>query len=391
MRLGLREMFRRVVTSGRRFIPEIDGLRFIAIAVVVLHHSRVVRLFPHPEEAGRLNDLLEIGRHGVQLFFVISGFLLALPFARTRLCGGRPVSVKTYFYRRLTRLEPPYVLLLLIAYVLFVAAHGRGDLSLWKNLLAGLVYQHSSITGEANVLFMPAWSLEVEVQFYVLTPLLTWVFAIRPQALRRATLVAALVGAAALSAVVPPSVSRYHLSVLGNFQYFFAGYLLADLFIVDWKEQLTRSSRWDLVTIGGWPLLVLLFLSGGWAAHVLSPLLVLALYVAALRGKVTSWAVSRPAITAIGGMCYTIYLVHSFVLGAMSRVAQPLLPAGAAFATRWLVYLAVALPAVLLVSAIYFVVVERPCMNPEWPSLLAERARRLLGAPALKREKADVA
>lgn len=108
MRLG---QLRRT-TSGGQWIPEIDGLRFIAIASVFLFHvlgqvqMRSGRVLPI-ENAWRLLFLpLSNGDRGVQLFFVISGMILARPFARHYLAGEERVDLRKYYLRRLTRLKP---------------------------------------------------------------------------------------------------------------------------------------------------------------------------------------------------------------------------------------------------------------------------------------------
>src|SRR5918997_508905 len=105
----------RRVTASNRFIAEVDGLRFLAIAPVVVFHVRnyltvhPVAQYAPPVEADWAARLALHGHYGVQLFFIISGFVLALPFARAH-AGKQPrVKLKEYFLRRLTRLEPPYV------------------------------------------------------------------------------------------------------------------------------------------------------------------------------------------------------------------------------------------------------------------------------------------
>jgi len=102
------------VTSGGNFIPEIDGLRFLAIGSVLLFHvnyslSRAYHWTMKPWEQ-TISNALSRGTLGVELFFVISGFILAQPFVRQRLLGGQPVSIRGFYKRRLTRLEPPYIL-----------------------------------------------------------------------------------------------------------------------------------------------------------------------------------------------------------------------------------------------------------------------------------------
>jgi peptidoglycan/LPS O-acetylase OafA/YrhL len=102
--------FRRIMTQ-KRFIPQIDGLRFVAIASVVLFHlcaalERGAVPVPVP-----LN--IDVPKHGVELFFAISGFILGVPFASRYLLGTPKVDLKSYFLRRLTRLEPPSFIFLL--------------------------------------------------------------------------------------------------------------------------------------------------------------------------------------------------------------------------------------------------------------------------------------
>jgi peptidoglycan/LPS O-acetylase OafA/YrhL len=139
--------FRRITTTGA-FIPEIDGLRFIAvISVVFLHcYAEVLRrmamgAIPGQNGSGSatlpmavdkqqgLLRLLGHGGNGIVVFFSISGFILAWPFARQYLQGGRVVDLRFYFLPRLTRLEPPYIVWLLIRCVLLLASH--------NSLLAG--------------------------------------------------------------------------------------------------------------------------------------------------------------------------------------------------------------------------------------------------------------
>jgi peptidoglycan/LPS O-acetylase OafA/YrhL len=77
----------RRVTSGRAFIPQIDGLRFIAIMSVVLFHFisslRRNTIAPSPF-AGQEELFGVLSKRGVELFFCISGFILSTPFADAR-------------------------------------------------------------------------------------------------------------------------------------------------------------------------------------------------------------------------------------------------------------------------------------------------------------------
>src|SRR5882672_10637739 len=101
-------------TSSGRFIPEMDGLRFAAIGMVVLFHlngyliGKSQRYHSSPPSSDWLAQAALVGFRGVELFFVISGFILGLPFAAQHIEGRPPVGLRKYYVRRLTRLEPPY-------------------------------------------------------------------------------------------------------------------------------------------------------------------------------------------------------------------------------------------------------------------------------------------
>jgi peptidoglycan/LPS O-acetylase OafA/YrhL len=115
----------RVTTPGRAFIPQIDGLRFIAIMAVLAYHVRYISSYhlhvsPQgwPVEGDWVNDIFSTGNLGVQLFFALSGFILSLPFARWRLAGEKPVRLSDYYLRRVTRIEPPYLIHLAFLFLL---------------------------------------------------------------------------------------------------------------------------------------------------------------------------------------------------------------------------------------------------------------------------------
>jgi peptidoglycan/LPS O-acetylase OafA/YrhL len=187
----------RRITSNGSYVPEIDGLRFIAVAAVVLYHIHGYWIVRTKQLLGQQHDffmdfwtaLTATGNVGVQLFFVISGYILGLPFANKYLGNGRDVPLGKYFKRRITRLEPPYIILLLIFFALFIITHKYTFSTLFPSLLASLTYTHNFIYGRETLPMVNyvAWSLEIEVQFYILAPLLARVFLL-PLKTRRAVI-----------------------------------------------------------------------------------------------------------------------------------------------------------------------------------------------------------
>lgn len=360
----------RETTSGR-FIPELDGLRFVAIAMVILYHLNgyliaKTSFYEHGATPDWLGRAALVGNHGVELFFVISGFILALPFAAHHLKQERAVSLRAYYLRRLTRLEPPYFATIFLLMILGAVMTRTLALPLNGHLLASLFYMHNFIYGAPSTVLGVAWSLEIEVQFYVLVPLMTLVFAVRNSRLRRFVLCAAIMVCLASQAVFLSGHShpRLHLSILNYLQFFLLGFLLADLFLTEWTAAQNRNYLWDCVSIAGWPLLFFT-LRFPTIAHWVFPALLFGLYVAAFRGVVSNRLISIRWVTAIGGMCYSIYLVHYEVISAVGRVTkrfgQPL-PNPAYLLFQFVLVAG----AIVLVCGTYFVLVEKPCMRRDW-------------------------
>ena len=171
-----------------------DGLRFAAIGMVILFHlngyltAKSPLYSAAPPHSDWLAQAAIVGFRGVELFFVISGFILGLPFAAHYLKGAAPVNLRKYYLRRLTRLEPPYIVALLLLFILAAGIEGAPPASFYPHLAASLFYLHSLIYGTFSPAMGVAWSLEIEVQFYILVPLLTLLFAIRNRKLRRSSI-----------------------------------------------------------------------------------------------------------------------------------------------------------------------------------------------------------
>jgi len=366
--LGLRR-----VTSGGRFIPEIDGLRFIAIASVVLYHTQLALLsrFSVAVPQGLLSRLVGNGFRGVELFFVISGFILGLPFAAHSLTGRETVQLKKYFLRRLTRLEPPYIFSMLVIFGI-LCVHQYSP-SLIRSLGASLLYLHNLIFGVPSQVNGVAWSLEVEIQFYCLVPLLAAVFRIQNRYFRRAALVFAM-GGTAVAQVIWLRSQRLELSIVCYIQFFLAGFLLADLYLTDWKTSPSRHWAWDIGSLA-WPLVF--WLRGPWFSALGFPFLALALYCVVFRGILTRWLLTLPVITNVGGMCYTIYLWHWHVvprvLGRAYRIGLNL-----SYPAYLCLQVLIFLPFLAIVSVLLYKLIEQPCMDRTWPTKLRTFVRGML-------------
>ena len=143
----------------------LDHLRALAIISVLCFHYQ---FFGHPAwESGRVSAF---GWTGVDLFFVLSGFLIAGQLFNV-VAKGKAISLKEFFIKRFFRIIPPYLFILVI-YLAIPGAREWGHLSpLWKYFTFTVNFgQDLSKYGT----FSHSWSLCVEEQFYLLLPLIFW-------------------------------------------------------------------------------------------------------------------------------------------------------------------------------------------------------------------------
>jgi len=371
-------------TSSGRFIPEMDGLRFAAIGMVILFHvngyltAKSPLYRDAPPHADWLAQAATVGFRGVELFFVISGFILALPFAAHYLKGAAPVNLRKYYLRRLTRLEPPYILALLVLFILAAVMEGAPSASFYPHLAASLFYLHSLIYGTFSPAMGVAWSLEIEVQFYLLVPVLTLLFAIKSRTLRRSSIAMLILVVLSAQALFLQHSPRASLSILAYVQFFLVGFLLADVFLASWDEVPRRNLAWDFVALAGW-LLLFVILHSHVLAHWLFPAWVLLLYFAAFCGSLSNRFFSNRWIAAIGGMCYSIYLLHYEVISAVGRLTRRLgdtAPYGIYLALQFVLVGA----AIVAICGAYFVAIEKPCMRRDWPQRLWDYGQRIVFA-----------
>ncbi|SRR5579871_4521806 len=140
----------------------LDHLRALAITLVLLFHYQI---FSHPkwiEAAGKF------GWTGVDLFFVLSGYLIAsqLFFA---IAKGNQISFPEFFLKRFFRIIPAYIVVVII-YFCVPAFHEREALSpLWRFLT---FTQNFGLDLSTRGTFSHSWSLCIEEQFYLLLPLI---------------------------------------------------------------------------------------------------------------------------------------------------------------------------------------------------------------------------
>ena len=168
----------------REYIAAADVLRVGSIALVACFHIWQQSWWnPSFTLGGRYIDfdpLLRHGYMGVDLLLLLSGFLLYYPWAKR----GEPFPDTLDFYKkRLIRILPCYLLAVGLAFVnALVCGRNAGSAPLWKDLLAHLTFTHTFFarTYLWTSLNGALWTLCIEMQFYLIFPLVARAFYRKP-------------------------------------------------------------------------------------------------------------------------------------------------------------------------------------------------------------------
>lgn len=172
----------------RGHLPVLDGVRGLAIALVLLLHF-VGNMVPTNPAEGAIALVTNYGVYGVDLFFILSGFLITGILLDSR---SKPHYFRNFYVRRILRILPLYYSVLILMFIILppllpsVNAELRDLLQhqSWAWLYNVNIY--NGIRGEYALSYLDHfWSLSVEEHFYLVWPLVIWFLAKRPRLLGR--------------------------------------------------------------------------------------------------------------------------------------------------------------------------------------------------------------
>lgn len=310
-------------------IPRLDGLRALAFLAVFLNHA------VH----------LPMAWVGVDLFFVLSGFLITTILRRDR--ETPPIAYIGHFYaRRARRILPPYFIVLgLVALLQLPEIEWE---KIWWHFLV-FIQNFSVAWGYKTGALTPYWSLAVEEQFYLIWPLVVYVL---PQRALTWTCIALIVGAPLLRAYFTPNVDSY--TVIFCLTPFRADLLAAGALIAiardRWNKLLPRivPTAWVLMCVSAAAFFFPAALTSIWRAsahsvafntwgYTLSVAMCAAALIVVLGSRgawldvVFGWA----PIVRLGRISYMCYLVHEPALHLSWRYFSVWSGAAVAFVATW--------------------------------------------------------
>lgn len=381
-------------------LPAVDGLRALAaFSVLAYHVALACGLVTHGPLAPAAAEL----KAGVAVFFVISGFVLYLPYARALAAGRSLPDWREHIRRRVVRILPGYWLALTACAVAIPSALVLTP-NVWRYYLLTQIYEPGTVLGGLGV----AWSLCVEMSFYVTLPALAWAMArlvrgapARGVATRQLGALGVL-GGASLAArwlyAGRPAASIPHggfvvMTALPGFLDWFAlgmalAIAVAGADIDGWAGGWWRSGRqrpglcWMLsaalfaLAAVVQPKDIFLSLYGPVAHLLLGTASALLLLPLATGANPLARVFARGPVVWLGTVSYGIYLWHVLVLGVL--VGAPVhVPPTSAAAGRVLWLLVAVSAGAVLCGAVSWYAVERPCKRR-----LTRRGPRLAVAPS---------
>lgn len=316
--------------KAKRYFAELDGLRALAILLVLFCHTPKLPL-GHPLQTLRGN-----GRFGVALFFVISGFLICTLLLREQEKTGR-IHLMKFYGRRCVRLLPLYYAVLALQIVLIFVLHQYSSQNrqvFAATLPSYLFYYCNWLPNYTSGPFFCAWSLAVEEQFYLVFGLLM-LFASRRQVVIAVT-AALLLKICAFQLFGPLEIRGAVWRVVFSYREpILLGVLIA--FALERPGFCEFCSRWlSSMWVRGLAAVCAVAWAGfhdmkhesSWDSQMLYALMGVVLMSVVLYDAPM---LSGRLITHVGQVSYGVYLLHLFVVSSVLKFPEGRTTAGCFF------------------------------------------------------------
>lgn len=367
--------------ATRSLIPGLDGLRALAcLAVFGVHFHQKTQL------AGTigpfdLTRLLENGNTGVAVFFILSSFLLSLPYWSGRVPHGDQLKpwLKAYAIKRASRIVPAYYLCLS---VLVVAHLQWNELNGLANTVLHYLFLHNFAYYSFYGINQPFWTIGIQVQFYTVFPILM-AFLVRMDPRGRRAWVTVLgigLGSYLLQRVVmvyADDAAVYTHSLLAHMPHFMLGILAGRLYVatqpapgIDTFDLARRRSIADWVFWGCF-VAVLIIMSTPidlWCKVPFGrynlpyiPVLITAMVVSAPRSAKARVILESFSLRGLGVISYGVYVYHLPCLNVASRLIRYL---SLSDSSNWFLLGLIGLSFTIIVSWASYLLIERPII--EW-------------------------
>jgi len=325
-------------------IGALNGLRGIAIAMVVLFHLFIPYTARNPLHPGEIDGeglfaaFINDAKLGVNIFFVLSGFVLYLPYRTGRRAVGSAADFRAFYLHRAQRLLPLYYIVVLVTVGLHskeLAGSRDWYLEFGALLSTLFIFSAHGFGPPSNVVL---WSVSVEIWFSVLFP----VFVLLIQRWRTPKVVVGTVIVCAAFAYIGHSIPIERVGffwpftngIFGSCYEFLLGMMVCDLYIKGGENPVLRRKHAQLFLPGAVLTLGALYLMHhapfaelhtlgtiGFAVGFAFVLLSILSGVYPLRRLLEIWP-----LQVLGCMCYSIYAWHGIIMNQMIPPSTSSLP-----------------------------------------------------------------
>ncbi len=295
-------------THDNQRIQFLDGLRGIAILMVVLYHtysSAWQELVPFYQPTFDF-PLIKFGDLGVPLFFIISGFVIVMTLEKCQ-------SLSDFMFKRWLRLFPAMLiatLLILITAPLFTA-RPLGDVKLIDSLPGLTFISHffykTAIGPEVSVLENGFWSLFVEVQFYLLAGWLYFLIGQKRMIMVLSAMFFSFVGFGLIQSHLSPETTAVVVKMMNCLDYQYYGWFASGALFYRYY-----NSKHIMTLIAA--VLMALLAARTWGGFMSQTMLAFAVIISIFAGAVVSEKLqnilSNKILTFVGFISYPLYLIH---------------------------------------------------------------------------------
>lgn len=339
-----------------------DGLRGFAAFWVVLFHLSEGQHIDHIKNAlpsHIFNVVFGYGHLGVAIFFVLSGFVMALTAHKVKF--NFTIATK-FILRRLTRLAPPYYFAIAFA-LIFIFIKSKALHIDYQFTSISIITQHLFFvqdyfqTKQINTVF---WTLCIEVQFYIVFSMLVWLADYLSTTYdmihARSIIIIACCSLALLWPLKLISTTFWHGGFIGYWYSFLAGV------IVCWGWS-NKNILLKVATLYCCLLLIIGLITKD-SFILVAGLTASTILLASALNKMHRW-LNWPILQWLGLVSYSLYLLHNPITGASIKIAKMAFADGL---VSDIFSMCVSIAACLVTACLSYLLVESPCIK--WSHLI---------------------
>ncbi|GGC67587.1 acyltransferase [Hoyosella rhizosphaerae] len=369
------------MSAATRF-AELESYRGIAALSVVIFHayqtSRITNAYVY-EDQFFLDATLRALNHGVAFFFVLSGFLIFLPFAKAALDQTTTPSPRGFLIRRAIRIIPLYYIAIIVVWT----TRYWPSTEAWRDLLQHLTFTHVFDNQRIFYTIGPAWSLAIEVMFYVFvlvagSAVCAWCARVATPSARSTIVVGVILSLIAASVLfktwayfvagIPTSNYVVYFSFPAKLDQFALGMLLAVLYLHNRIHPMFGTKTAVVVGSSGVAAIIATYLYAATTPEAqvfessviaIGFVLLMSATVLGPRGSRLERTLATPTLMWLGLISYSVYIWHEPLMLAMSDWRWINFQSSA----TWPLATALLLVLTMLVGGVSYWVIERSALN----------------------------